>query len=287
MDEPRRDGDHIAGTLGDGNKDVAIGKEIRQGPTIHEAPSPPLPPGEYREESTSFLWGLFTRTVKIKTIHGVGIGATILLIGLFIGLYLSADLFNPTGTVSPRKTPTPVSTGRAVLLPTLTPVATWTPTPDLTATPNAVPMSKQLITKQLNEEQCEAIVEAIEPAISACSEVGINQACLGNTEVVAQPPEVRFNAPGDRQPIQSLSGFELIDSGTVLMLLQTDTQGAPRTLVVTYPPESLEMNAPVGFFLTLVEGAPICQQIPTGMMIVTDSGARGTIEINGFLIDLS
>ena len=134
----RSDGDSVGGdkitAKVDGTTGAIVGEgnrqENRYGETVVEAS---LSPGEYHEESYSFLWGLFTLKKERKYIREAVISVSILLIGFTIGLFLVADLPSQIGTTSPRKTLTP--RGTVILLNTPTPIPTWTPIPTRTPTP--------------------------------------------------------------------------------------------------------------------------------------------------------
>ncbi|MGJ3240083.1 MAG: hypothetical protein ACFE0Q_15355 [Anaerolineae bacterium] len=150
------------------------------------------------------------------------------------------------------------------------------------------------------QDECPAEVdEAVLALNELCFEVGRNQACYGNGEIVAIPQTdaiINFTVPGDTAPIAdidtlSLSPYEtdLSDWGVALLVVQAnlpDTLPGQNVTMLLFGDVALSNEGGAYYFASGI-GTPDCNTAPNGLLIQTPEGVgEVTLTLNGINITI-
>lgn len=123
-----------------------------------------------------------------------------------------------------------------------------------------------------------------EAASRYCNEMMEGWACYAGGSVTVEPPLARFNYPGDRAPLESLSSIETGPDGVLVIYTWVPDQPEPITLIFA---GSSTVSAQSGaYVVSMSNGVIRCGEAPPGMVAYTKSGQPGQITVNGVPIKL-
>lgn len=147
--------------------------------------------------------------------------------------------------------------------------------------PNPAPVLSQQI-------DCADVIANLERAIQRCDEMNNNYACYGSRFSEAIPLLERFERPGDRVPFAATDRITTDEAGAVLMYLSVGDEDPVK--IITFGAAALDSSrdpdAPNSFFVTTDGDNLLCEETPPGLVVYTDDGEAGTVNINGVNIEL-
>lgn len=138
------------------------------------------------------------------------------------------------------------------------------------------------------QTSCTDIVSQLTRALTRCREINLDYACYGSHVTTTTPTALRFDSPGDRHPIQGLGSINTDpQAGSAFLYLRPADAAQPVTVVLyggaDVSPVAGRSNV---FTLRSENSEEICDRTPPAMVVHTDSGERGSITVNGVIIDL-
>jgi hypothetical protein len=153
-----------------------------------------------------------------------------------------------------------------------------TPTPTATPIPTLLP----------GQQQCLALINSLQTAITDCDDINSNWACYGNLEADVVPVQYRFHGLRDRRPLTVLEELNTNTNGVVLMNLQIEGETNPIKTIM-FGDGRLEAAEPGqhSFFMQIDDPAELCTLTPPGMIIQTETGQSGELTLNQVTIELA
>lgn len=136
---------------------------------------------------------------------------------------------------------------------------------------------------------CADVIQELNKVMRKCDNLNNNYACYGRKRAEALPFGEPFERTGDRIPLAAAEKIEtLSETGTVIMRVSTGGQD-PVTLITFGDTEiepSGEPAATNSFVARTVNNEFVCEQTPPGLIVYTESGQSGVVDINGIGITL-
>jgi hypothetical protein len=119
----------------------------------------------------------------------------------------------------------------------------------------------------------------------SCQNINVGYACYVRSPVLVSPPDVHFDTPGDHVPITEFETIETEGEGVVLLLLHLAGEADPIYLVAFGEPRLTAQDVG-GVTAVTSRGELLCQPLPPGLVVQTESGERGNLTINDIEIEL-
>ncbi len=193
----------------------------------------------------------------------------------------------PTPTLATNQTATAIARLNAAVQATLDAIASPTPTATRTSVPTSTPAPTPTLPTPTNTPipiptstprfdisgSCTEIVEASKAGLAECEDINSNWLCVVQMPVEILPREFRVNSIRYRQSLKVIESINTDEQGIVVMNVQFEGETSP-TRLIAYD------NT-----VQVVGGDSLCEDLPPGMIIPTESGQSGTIEINGIVFE--
>ena len=140
---------------------------------------------------------------------------------------------------------------------------------------------------QTPQDRCFAIVDQLQSAIAECDDINSNWACYGNIEADVTPIQYRFQGLRDRRPLTVLENLNTDTNGVVLMNLHLEGETNPIKTMM-FGDSTLDPVEPGqhSFIMTIDNPTNLCDLTPPGLVLHTEEGQSGEIELNGVTISL-
>jgi hypothetical protein len=128
-------------------------------------------------------------------------------------------------------------------------------------------------------ESCASLADAdnIREALANCLVINENSVCYGSPDADVSPVEFRFQQLRDRRPLEALTGIT-ITGGVVVLNLAIPGAQSPVTAIAFNDPDTVEGRI---MRVDTINNELVCQELPPGLVVRSESGASGSISING------
>ncbi|MCB0094414.1 MAG: SH3 domain-containing protein [Caldilineaceae bacterium] len=136
---------------------------------------------------------------------------------------------------------------------------------------------------------CTDVITELKKSLRKCDNLNNNSVCYGRKRAEALPFSEPFDRSGDRIPIAAAQKIAtLSDTGTVIMYVSVGSSD-PVT-IITFGNTEIEPDAqsiaPNSFIASTVDQKLVCEQTPPGLIVYTESGQSGAVNINGIELTL-
>ncbi|MBV7335284.1 SH3 domain-containing protein [Chloroflexi bacterium TSY] len=135
--------------------------------------------------------------------------------------------------------------------------------------------------------QCLELIEKLKVAIADCDDMNSNHACYGSIEADVLPIEYRFQGLRDRRPLSQLDRIDTDENGAVFMNLHLEGQtNSIKTMMFGNGNLDPEEPGQHSYLMTIDNPTELCALTPPGIVLHTEEGESGQVELNGVLVEM-